>query len=138
MWQCPKCQRQFKRIGQHHFCEAPSAIDDYIAEQDPAVRPLLEEVRRCVRAAAPGASERISWRMPTFWQGENLVHFAAFKKHLGFFPGDLSEVPFPERLEGHQASKGTIHFPYDRPVDFALIADLTRWRVEQATAKRPR
>ena len=129
MWKCPKCARTFKNTDQSHYCGPISTIDEYIAEQDEGLRPLLEQVRACIRAAAPEAAEKISWRMPTFWQRENLIHFAASKKHLGIYPGDLTNIPFSDRLAEYHTSKGAIRFPYDKPIDFGLIADITRWRV---------
>jgi uncharacterized protein YdhG (YjbR/CyaY superfamily) len=109
--------------------EKPATIDEYIAAQPEEIRPLLTQVRETIRAAAPEATEKISWRMPTFWQGENLIHFAAFKKHLGIYPGDLSLNPCEDRLAGYHRTKGAVQFPYDKPVDFELIADITRWRL---------
>ena len=135
MWQCPKCARDFKNANQDHACgKAPSTIDEYIATQLKEVQPLLQKVRETIQKAAPGATEKISWRMPTFWQGENLIHFAAFKKHIGIFPGELSRLPFEEKLSGYHCSKGAIQFPLDKPIDYELIADITRHRVS-ATRK---
>jgi len=136
MWQCPKCKREFKNTNQNHFCETPTSIDAYILEQPEAIRPILVRVRDTIRAAAPDAVEKISWQMPTFWQGENLIHFAASKKHLGLYPGDLSLAPFAERLEGRCTPKGAIHFPYDEPIDYDLIAEITKYRVEAAAQHR--
>jgi len=68
--------------------------------------------------------------MPTFWQGENLVHFAAFRKHIGLYPGGEAVGAFAQRLEGYKTSKGAIQFPLDRPIDHTLIADIVRWRLE--------
>jgi len=107
-------------------------IEEYIAVQPAEVQPILKKVRVVIRKAAPKAVEKISWQMPTFWQGENLIHFAAFKKHLGIYPGDLSLVPFEERLAGYHRTRGAIQFPYDKPIDYELIADITRWRVSSA------
>lgn len=135
MWQCPKCNREFKNTNQDHFCGKIETIDQYIEEQPDELQPILQKVRETIRAAAPDAIEKISWRMPTFWQSENLIHFAAFKKHLGIYPGDLSLVPFEDRLEGYRRTKGAIKFPYDKPVDFELIADITRWRVSTVEGK---
>jgi len=104
-------------------------IDGYIAAQPASVRPLLEKVRETIRAAAPDAIEKIAWQMPTFWQGENLIHFAAFKNHLGIYPGDLSQTPFAEKLQEYRHTKGAIQFPYDQPVDYELIAEITAYRV---------
>jgi len=70
--------------------------------------------------------------MPTFWQGENLVHFAAFKNHIGIYPGGEAVGVFSERLSGYKTSKGAIQFPLNKPIDHELIADIVRWRVEQA------
>lgn len=70
--------------------------------------------------------------MPTFWQGENLVHFAVFKKHIGFYPGGEAIGAFAQRLAGYKTSKSSIQFPLDRPLDHQLIADIVSWRVEQA------
>jgi uncharacterized protein YdhG (YjbR/CyaY superfamily) len=136
MWQCPKCGREFRNTNQHHFCGKVNSIDDYIAEQSSEVRPLLQSVRETIRAAAPKAVEKISWQMPTFWQGENIVHFAAFKNHIGVFPGDEAVSVFAERLSSCKASKGTIQFPLDRPIDHKLIADIVCWRVERAKGER--
>jgi len=129
MWQWPKCGREFKHTEQQHYCGKGETIDKYIAGQDEAIRPLLVRVRECIRAAAPGATEKIAWSMPTFWQGENLIHFAASKKHLGIYPGDLTNLPFAEKLAQYRTTKGAIQFPYDKPVDFDLINEITRWRV---------
>lgn len=135
MWQCPKCNREFKNTNQDHYCVKISVIDEYIAEQPEEIQVILQKVRETICGAAPQAEERISWRMPTFWQGENLIHFAAFKKHLGIYPGDLSLAPFMDRLEGYRSTKGAIQFPYDKPIDYKLIEDITRWRVETVNEK---
>ena len=130
MWKCPKCGREFKKTNQSHSCgESPANIDEYITTQPEDVQAILVKVRETIRSAAPDAMEKISWSMPTFWQGENLIHFAAFKKHIGIYPGDLTLSPFDERLSGHKRTKGAIQFPYSKPIDFDLIADITRWRV---------
>ena len=130
MWRCPICGREFKNANQSHYCgDKPADIDGYIAAQPDDVRAILTKIRETIRAAAPDAIEKISWGMPTFWQGENLIHFAAFKKHIGIYPGDLTYAPFGERLTGYRRTRGAIQFPYDKPVDFGLIADITRWRV---------
>jgi uncharacterized protein YdhG (YjbR/CyaY superfamily) len=130
MWKCPKCGREFKKTNQDHYCgEKPANIDEYIAAQSEDVRAVLIKVREAIHTVAPDATERISWSMPTFWQGENLIHFAAFKKHIGIYPGDMTLSPFNERLSGYKRTKGAIQFPYDKPIDFDLISDITRWRV---------
>jgi uncharacterized protein YdhG (YjbR/CyaY superfamily) len=135
MWQCPKCGREFKNTNQDHYCGQINTIDEYIADQPDEVQPILQGIRETIRASAPNATEKISWRMPTFWQGENLIHFAAFKKHIGIYPGDLTLVPFEERLVGYRRTKGAIQFPISEPIDHALIADLTAWRLSCVESK---
>jgi uncharacterized protein YdhG (YjbR/CyaY superfamily) len=112
-----------------------TTIDEYIDEQSAEVQPLLRAVRATIRAGAPEATEKISWSMPTFRQGENLIHFAAFKHHIGVYPGGEAVGVFADRLTDYKTSKGAIRFPIDKPIDHALIADITRWRVEQAVKK---
>ena len=131
MWKCPKCGREFTNIDQHHFCEKPNSIDEYIAAQPEEVQPLLQSIRDTIRTAAPKATEKISWQMPTFYQGENLIHFAAFKKHIGLYPGGEATSEFAERLTGYKTSKGAIQLPLGKPVDYELIIDIVRWRVRQ-------
>ena len=87
MWKCPNCGRSFSREGQHHFCGKIETIDQYIEEQADYAKPFLNEVRQILRSALPEAEERISWSMPTFWKGRNIIHFAASKKHLGLVIG---------------------------------------------------
>lgn len=135
MWQCPKCKREFDKNNQDHFCLKITTIDEYIAEQPEVVRPILAKVRETIRAAAPEAVEKISWRMPTFWQGGYIIHFAAFKKHIGIYPGDLSMTPFADKIEAYRHTKGAIQFPLDKPIDYDLISEITRYRVEAALKK---
>ena len=131
MWKCPKCGREFENINQDHFCgEPPKTIDDYIASQAEEVRPLLNKVRDAIRAVLPNARERISWRMPTFWDGHNIIHFAAFKKHIGIYPGSEAIERFSDRLAEYETSKGAIRLPYDKPLPLELIAEIAKWCYE--------
>jgi uncharacterized protein YdhG (YjbR/CyaY superfamily) len=136
MWQCPECGRKFKNTNQSHYCSKIGTIDEYIAAQPEDIQPLLGKIRETIQGAAPDAVEKMSWQMPTFWQGENLIHFAAFKNHISIFPGDEAVAFFADRLTGYKTAKGTIQFPLGKPIDFDLIADITRWRVAQAEGKR--
>ncbi len=131
MWQCPKCGRTFKNTDQSHTCGKINTIDEYIAMQPESVRPLLEKIRETIRSAAPNTIEKMSWQMPTFWQRENLIHFAAFKNHIGIYPGGEATAFFAERLTNYKTSKGAIQLPLNKPIDFDLIADITKWRVAQ-------
>ena len=127
MWKCPKCGREFDRQEQDHYCVKPKNIDEYIAAQDEAVRPRLQEVRSLIRLAIPDAEERISWSMPTYWKGKNLIHFAASKKHLGLYPGDEAVAHFADELKDYDVSKGTIRLPYDAGLPAELIQRIARW-----------
>lgn len=131
MWTCPKCGRGFKNTNQDHYCVKPEGIDDYIKAQPEGVQLLLQSIRKTIHDAAPEAVEKISYQMPTFWQGENIIHFAAFKNHIGLYPGGEVTSVFSERLTGYKTSKGGIQLPRDKPIDHQLIADIVRWRVEQ-------
>ncbi len=127
MWICPQCGRTFARMEQAHYCGKPETIDQYIDAQDEAVRDRLRAVRQAIRAAIPEAQERMSWSMPTFWKGRNLIHFAASKKHIGLYPGDEAVAAFADRLAAFDTSKGTIRLPHDKPLPLDLIADIARW-----------
>ena len=98
MWKCPKCGRSFKREGQDHYCGKIETVDQYIEEQDETIRPYLNEIRQIICHAIPEAQEKISWSMPTYWKGRNLIHFAASKKHLGLYPGGEATTVFAEKL----------------------------------------
>ncbi|WP_349670728.1 DUF1801 domain-containing protein [Lacrimispora sp.] len=131
MWQCPKCGREFKNQDQNHFCsEAPNTIDAYIEAQAKEVQPLLHLVRNTIRTALPDAEERISWKMPTYWKRHNIIHFAAFKKHMGVYPGENAMVHFAGRLTEYKTSKGAIQLPYDKTLPLDLIAEIAKWSYE--------
>ncbi len=136
MWQCPKCRRTFRAENQSHYCGNIETIDQYISEQTEEVQPLLYKIRETIRASAPDAVEKMSWQMPTFWQGENLIHFAAAKNHVGLYPGGEATAFFADHLTEYKTAKGTIRLPLNKPIPYDLITDITRWRVEQAEQKR--
>ena len=131
MWKCPKCGREFSRQNQDHYCVKPETIDAYIAMQDEAVQPRLQEVRGIIHSAIPEAEERISWSMPTFWKGRNLIHFAASKKHLGLYPGDEATRVFAEALKDFDVSKGTIRIPWNGALPETLIREIAQWCYEE-------
>lgn len=132
-WKCPKCGREFKRVEQSHYCGKPTTVDEYIAAQEESVRPKLQELRTILRTAIPEAEERISWGMPTYWKGRNIIHFAAGKRHIGIYPGPDAVIEFAERLQGYKTSKGAIQLPNDRELPLGLVADIARWNFEQVT-----
>ncbi|MBQ6622075.1 MAG: DUF1801 domain-containing protein [Mogibacterium sp.] len=130
-WKCPKCGREFSRKDQSHYCGKPLTIDEYIDAQDEAVRPKLREIRAVLQTALPDAQERMSWSMPTYWKGRNIIHFAASKKHLGLYPGGEATTKFAEELAGYDVSKGTIRLPYDKELPAELIARIAKWCFEE-------
>ena len=130
MWICPKCGRAFEKQDQPHFCGKPQTVDEYICQQEESVQPRLQEIRALLRAALPEAQERISWSMPTYWQGRNIIHFAASKKHVGLYPGGEATGVFARELEGFDVSKGTIRLPYDKELPRELIEKIARWCLE--------
>ena len=130
-WKCPKCGREFSRQNQDHYCVKPQNIDDYIAAQAAEIQPVLNELRDILRNALPEAQERISWSMPTYWKGKNIIHFAAAKKHIGLYPGDQAAVVFKDELAGFDVSKGTIRIPYNKPLPAQLITKIARWCYEE-------
>lgn len=133
MWTCPKCGRSFARERQDHYCgEAPKTIEAYIAGQPEAVQPILCAVDASIHAAIPDATRKISWSMPTYWNRRNLIHFAAFKKHVGLYPGPEAVAAFAERLAAYPTSKGAIRLPYAEPMPLALIAEIAKWCAENA------
>ena len=123
--------RTLEKQDQLPFCGKPQTIDEYIARQDTAVQPRLREIRAILQSALPEAEERISWSMPTYWKGRNIIHFAAFKKHLGLYPGGEATGEFAEALKGYDMSKGTIRLPYDKELPTELITRIARWCLDQ-------
>ena len=130
-WKCPKCGRVFKRQNQDHYCTKPQSIDEYISVQEEKYQPRLREIRTILKNALPEAEERISWSMPTYWKGRNIIHFAAAKKHLGIYPGGEATEAFAEELSDYDISKGTIRIPYDQPLPAELIGKIAKWCFEK-------
>lgn len=110
-----------------------TTIDEYIAQFAPEIRERLQLMRQTIKQAAPEATEKISWAMPTFYLNGNLVHFAAFKKHIGFYPGADGIELFRNRfeVEGYTFSKGAVQFPLTKPLPVDLISEIVRFRVSQ-------
>ena len=130
-WKCPKCGRVFQRQNQDHYCAKPQSIDEYISAQEEKDQPRLREIRAVLKNALPEAEERISWSMPTYWKGRNIIHFAAAKKHLGIYPGGEATEAFAEELSDYDISKGTIRIPYDQPLPAELIGKIAKWCFEK-------
>jgi len=110
---------------------APTNIDEYIAAFPQDVQEILEKIRSTVKKAAPDAEETISYRMPTFTLKGNLVHFAAFKNHIGFYPTPTGIEKFQKELSVYKGAKGSVRFPLDKPIPFALISKIVKFRVKE-------
>lgn len=111
--------------------KAANSIDEYISQFPAEIKQKLTQMRSIIHAAAPDATEKISYQMPTFFLVKILVHFAAFKDHIGFFPTPSAIVAFASELKGYQTSKGTMQIPLDQPIPGDLITRMVKFRVEE-------
>ncbi len=112
-----------------------ASLDEYIMTFSKAVQEKLQAMRKTIHAAAPGAEEKISYQMPTFYLKGNLVHFAAFKNHIGFYPVPSGILAFKKELSAYTTSKGGVRFPLDRPLPLALVARIVKYRVAENLGK---
>jgi len=113
----------------------PTTIDEYIAGFPSDVQDILHKIRATIRKAAPQAEETIKYQMPTFILQGNLVHFAAFKTHIGFYPTPSGVENFAAELARYQTSKGAIQFPLDQRIPYSLITRIVKFRVKENLAK---
>jgi uncharacterized protein YdhG (YjbR/CyaY superfamily) len=110
-------------------------VDKYIAGYPPDVQKILERLRATIRKAAPDAQESINYGVPTYTQNGNLVHFGAAKKHIGFYPTPSAIEAFKKELSAYAGAKGSVQFPYDKPVPYALVTKIVKFRVKENRAK---
>jgi uncharacterized protein YdhG (YjbR/CyaY superfamily) len=108
-----------------------TSIDEYIATFPEETQKILEELRATIKAAAPDAEEKISYQMPTFDLKGNLVHFAAFKNHIGFYPTPSGIQAFKQELSIYEGAKGSVKFPIDKPMPLELISKIVKFRVAE-------
>ena len=116
--------------------QVPATVDEYIKAFPPRVRSTLERIRRTVRAAAPGATEVISYRMPAFKLHGILVYFAAFKNHLGLYPPVSGDPKLVKAAAPYAGEKGNLRFPLDEPIPYELIEQIVSHRAKHHLAKR--
>ncbi len=102
-------------------------IEEYISAQDETIQPKLNELYKLLKSTLPEAEEWISYQMPTFWKGRNIIHFAAMKDHIGLYPGGEVTTLFADRLKGYKTTKGSIHLKKDAEMDAELIKDIALW-----------
>ncbi len=113
----------------------PKSIDKYIASFSPEVQAILAKIRMTIRNIAPAAQETISYNIPTFTLNGVLVHFAAFKEHIGFYPPVRGDAKLEKAVSRYAGEKGNLRFPLDRPVPYGLIERLVKLRVKQNLLK---
>lgn len=111
-------------------------INAFIAEFPEEVQAILQKVRATIQQAAPGATEAIKYGMPTFVLNGNLVHFSAYKNHIGFYPAPTGIDAFIDELAPYRTGKGTIQFPIDKPIPYDLITKVVKFRLEENLNKR--
>ena len=114
---------------------SPKNIDQYIAGFPQDVQGILEQVRTTIKKAAPDAEEAIKYQIPTFILNGNLVHFGAFKKHIGFYPTPSGIEAFKDELSGYEGAKGSVQFPLDQPIPCKLISKTVKFRVKESREK---
>jgi uncharacterized protein YdhG (YjbR/CyaY superfamily) len=110
-------------------------MDEYIAGFPKNIQTILKKIRATIRKAAPNAEEAIKYQIPTFVQNGNLVHFAAYEHHIGFYPTSKAIVKFKKELSPYEQSKGTIRFPLDKPIPLDLIGRIAKSRVQDNLRK---
>jgi uncharacterized protein YdhG (YjbR/CyaY superfamily) len=113
----------------------PATIDDYIASRPPAVRPILKKIRATVRKAAPESIEKISYRMPAFFQNGVLIYFAAFNHHIGLFPPVRGDEKLMKDVARYQGPKGNLQLPLDEPISYGLISRIVKARMKKQQAR---
>lgn len=111
-------------------------IDEYISMFSGNIQKILKKLRKTIRESAPDADETICYQMPTFKLNGNLVHFAAMKNHIGFYPTPSAIDKFKKELSGFETSKGAIRFPLDKEIPFDLVKKIVKFRVKENSAKK--
>jgi uncharacterized protein YdhG (YjbR/CyaY superfamily) len=111
-------------------------IDEYIKTFPADIQSILEQMRQTIRKAAPEATEAISYQMPTFKLNGNLVHFAAHKNHIGFYPTPSGIETFKKELSSYEGAKGSVQFPLDKPIPYDLVEKIVIFRVKEDLKKK--
>jgi uncharacterized protein YdhG (YjbR/CyaY superfamily) len=116
--------------------QTPKNIDDYVDRFPKEVQELLEKMRRTIKKAAPTAKETISYGIPSFTLDGNLVWFAAFKEHIGFYPGSSAVIAIKKELSAYKGAKGSVQFPLDEPLPLALVSRIVKFQVKRNLSKK--
>lgn len=123
------------RVSMRTGQTVPKTIDEYIAGFPKEVQEILVKIRTTIRKAAPDAEEAIKYQLPTFVLKGNLVHFGAFKKHIGFYPTSTGTRKFKRELSVYEGAKGSVKFPLDKPIPLALISKIVKFRAKENLKK---
>lgn len=111
-------------------------IDKFISTYPPEVQTILQKIRAEIHKSAPGAEEAMAYGIPTFrLNGKNLVHFSAFKEHIGFYPTPSGIAKFKKELSAYEGAKGSVKFPLNKPIPYALIGKITQFRVKEVMGR---
>lgn len=116
--------------------DKPDSIDEYIAQYPKHIQKVLEQIHFTIKEAAPEAKETIKYAIPTFILKGNLVHFAAFSNHIGFYPTPSGMEAFDEELSRYKTGKGSVQFPLNDPMPFSLITKIVKYRVNEVLKKQ--
>jgi uncharacterized protein YdhG (YjbR/CyaY superfamily) len=106
-------------------------MDNYIATFPKNVQEILEKLRRVIRESAPKAEETINYGIPTFKLNGNLVHFAALKNHIGFYPTPSAIIAFKKELSNYKQAKGSVQFPINKPLPLDTVKKIVKFRVKE-------
>jgi uncharacterized protein YdhG (YjbR/CyaY superfamily) len=115
--------------------KSPQTIDEYMADYPAEAQAIMQRMRALIHEIAPEATEKISYGIPTFVLGQNLVHFAAYKNHIGFYPASSGIAHFEKELKDYETSKGTVRFPLDKPIPYNLVRRITEFRAAENRAR---
>lgn len=114
----------------------PNPIDQFISKYPSEVKTILQKIRAVIQRSAPGAEEAMAYGIPTFrLNGKNLVHFSAFKEHIGFYPTPTGIEKFKKELSAYEGAKGSVKFPLNKPIPYALITKIVQFRVKEVSAQ---
>ncbi len=113
----------------------PTTIDEYITQFPDEIQEILQQIRKVIQSAAPAATEKISYAIPTFYLNGNLVHFAAFKNHIGFYAMPKGHQSFAKQLAKYKHGKGSVQFPISEKIPFSLIEKIVKYRVKENLSK---
>jgi uncharacterized protein YdhG (YjbR/CyaY superfamily) len=124
-WLCPLCNRAFKKVNQHHFCVAITTIDDYIKSSPEKHHKTLYKICEIIREEMPNCTEKLYWKMPSFWQNDTVIYFAVRKEYFSLFPSSETINAFSDNITLSNNKKAML-FPWDKPISYDLIRKIVK------------